>query len=237
MLGKILVVDDNRDMRILVRTILEDNNYEILEAPDGKSAIDNFRNGKRFDLVLLDIAMEPLDGFATLTAINQIVEKSKMPKVCFLTAIQSKDYVLRALHLGGDDYIVKPIDQMILLAKVKSLIGPENQKAKNEAFTSIRADFKAYIDSDFIIREISEYGLVIDSSNEIEEDSLINIYCPKLSEICRSSANSFSVRISKVKRKDNKYLIHCEFVGLSEESKSSIRSQAIQRRSSFGKKK
>ena len=118
---RILIVDDAMFMRKLIRDALEPLGFTICgEASDGNMAIEKFRE-LRPDLTTLDIVMPHADGLAALAGIRQIDPKAK---VIMVTAVDQRDAMLRAMHLGVSDFIVKPFDaDRILSAVEKALNG------------------------------------------------------------------------------------------------------------------
>ncbi|MBP3490130.1 MAG: response regulator transcription factor [Roseburia sp.] len=115
---KILVVDDESRMRKLVRDFLVRENYEVLEAGDGETALDLFYQEKEIALIILDVMMPGLDGFAVL---REIRETSKVP-VIMLTAKGDESDELNGFELGVDEYISKPFSPKILVARVGAIL-------------------------------------------------------------------------------------------------------------------
>ena len=103
----ILIAEDEADIRNILRLYLESENYEVLEAADGESAVAAVRNGSP-DLVILDIMMPKLDGFAVVRAIRQ---QSDIPVLILSARNQDNDKIL-GLNLGADDYIAKPFNAL-----------------------------------------------------------------------------------------------------------------------------
>ena len=107
----ILIAEDEADIRNILRLYLESENYEVLEAADGESAVAAVRNGSP-DLVILDIMMPKLDGFAVVRAIRQ---QSDIPVLILSARNQDNDKIL-GLNLGADDYIAKPFNALEIVA-------------------------------------------------------------------------------------------------------------------------
>ena len=114
----ILVVDDEADIRSLLRILLEKEGHRVLEAADGIKALEALRDHGDVSLILLDIMMPNLDGFETARALRK---KTDAP-ILFLTA-RSSDADKSAAYLsGGDDYIVKPFRATDLRLKVGAML-------------------------------------------------------------------------------------------------------------------
>lgn len=115
---KILIVDDESDIRNVLSILLTGNGYSVLQAGDAAGAIETVKSNPDIDLVILDIMMPGMSG---IDAIKSIRRFSKLP-VLFLTA-KTTDYDKNeAYKNGGDDYLSKPFSQNELLLKVSSLI-------------------------------------------------------------------------------------------------------------------
>lgn len=114
---KILVADDEAEIRDVLRLYLEKDGYEVLESADGIEALDLFKRAKP-DLAVLDIMMPGIDGYRVL---RNIREESNIP-VIMLSAKGSDSDKILGLDLGADDYIVKPFVPLEAVARVNSNI-------------------------------------------------------------------------------------------------------------------
>ena len=123
---KILIADDEQLMRQLVIDFLQPEGYEILEAADGKEALQIYHE-QHPDLVLLDVMMPGYDGW---TVCREIRRESSVP-IMMLTAKGEEIDQLFAYDLGVDEYITKPFSPKILVAKIKALLR-RTQKEENE---------------------------------------------------------------------------------------------------------
>ncbi len=115
---RILVVDDEADIRRIIRILLESRGYRVLEAPNGKLAVEAVKKEPDVDLILLDIMMPELSGIEASREIRQL---SSAP-ILFLTARTQEQDKLEAYQSGGDDYLAKPFSHGELLMKVDSLL-------------------------------------------------------------------------------------------------------------------
>ena len=114
---RILIVDDEADIRRVLRLLLENKGYQVSEATNGQIAIDTMRDGG-IDLVIMDIMMPYVSG---IDAAAKIREFSTAP-ILFLTAKSLDRDKAAAYKSGGDDYLVKPFASTELVLKVESLI-------------------------------------------------------------------------------------------------------------------
>ena len=128
MLGqKILVVDDEKRMRKLVKDFLVREDFMVLEAGDGEEAVDLFLEEKDIALVILDVMMPKMDGWQVCREIRQY---SRVP-IIMLTARGSENDELRGFELGVDEYISKPFSPKILVARVLAILRRANASAED----------------------------------------------------------------------------------------------------------
>ncbi len=113
----ILIADDEAQMRRLLRTYLERENYLVDEAENGYQVLEK-QNKNSYDLILLDIMMPELDGLSTCI---QIRKSSNVP-IIFLTALGEELDRVHGLRIGGDDYLVKPFSAPELMARIEALL-------------------------------------------------------------------------------------------------------------------
>ena len=116
---KALVVDDDEETRLIVTLLLKQNNYEVIEAYDGQTAVDLFIKHKP-DIVFMDVIMPVKDGYQAAREIK-VLSKGDFVPIIFVTALSSPQDLEQCIEAGGDDFISKPIDLMILKAKMHSL--------------------------------------------------------------------------------------------------------------------
>ena len=116
--NKILVADDESRMRKLIKDYLVREDYEVIEAENGEQALDMFYMDSEIALIILDVMMPKVDGFAVL---KEIRETSSIP-VLMLTAKGEENDVLNGFELGADEYINKPFSPKILMARVNAVL-------------------------------------------------------------------------------------------------------------------
>ncbi len=114
----ILVVDDNEVSRLVCRRALEHHDYRVAEAEDGRVALDQLA-AVNPDLILLDVMMPGLSGFEVLAAIREQWPRESLPVIMATARDRSAD-VVRAFELGANDYITKPVEFPVLLARVQA---------------------------------------------------------------------------------------------------------------------
>jgi DNA-binding response OmpR family regulator len=137
--GRILVVDDDSDIRGLLRELLGRAGYDVVEAETGKAGLRQLYAASP-DLVLLDVSMPELDGWQTLERIRDL---SEVP-VIMLTARGGELEKVRGLKAGADDYVTKPFGRQELLARVEALMrrsGPRAEEPTTYADGLVSIDF------------------------------------------------------------------------------------------------
>jgi DNA-binding response OmpR family regulator len=149
---RILVVDDDADIRALVRELLERRGFAVTEAKDGREALQEFYSG-RPDLVILDVGMPGMDGWATLERIREL---SDVP-VVMLTARSAELEKTRGLRAGADDYVTKPFGRQELLARIEALL---RRAGRREAAAESYSD--PFVSIDFAQREVNAGGQVVE---------------------------------------------------------------------------
>ena len=133
---KILIADDEQLMRQLVIDFLKPEGYEILEASDGKEALEIY-DKEHPDLILLDVMMPGYDGW---TVCREIRRESPVPRMV-LTAEGEENEQLLDEDLGGVEYLPKPFSPKILVAKIKALLRrSQNEQETHEADDGVAID-------------------------------------------------------------------------------------------------
>ncbi len=114
----ILVVDDNPVTRVLCSRVLAREGYEVMLAEDGIEALRLVKENPA-DLVLLDVMMPGLDGFDVLEALRKIYPSDRL-RILMVTAKDQSEDVVKAFKLGADDYITKPLDVPVMVARIRA---------------------------------------------------------------------------------------------------------------------
>ncbi|HLX31421.1 MAG TPA: response regulator transcription factor [Gaiellaceae bacterium] len=137
---RVLVVDDDDDIRHLVGELLTRAGYSVEGASDGRAALRAF-HARPCDLVVLDLSMPELDGFETLERLRDL---SDVP-VIVLTARSGEIDKVRGFRAGADDYVVKPFGRQELLARIEALLRrtPQARRAENYDDGILAIDFAA----------------------------------------------------------------------------------------------
>lgn len=157
----ILIVDDEARIRRLVADFLRNEGYYILEADNGLKAIEIFNNNKEIDLVILDVMMPEYDGWEVC---KEIRKGSKIP-IIMLTARIEESEELYGFVLGADEYITKPFNPLILVARINVIL--KRMKQANEevlvldGITIDRTKRIIYVDGERADLSPKEYELLV----------------------------------------------------------------------------
>ncbi|MCI6276355.1 MAG: response regulator transcription factor [Clostridium sp.] len=159
---QILIAEDEPRMRRLIKDYLSREGFVIVEASNGKEALELFQTNK-FDLLILDIMMPLLNGFDLCKAVRDI---SNIP-IIILTARSDDDDEVLGYDLGADDYITKPFSPKILVAKVKALLrrlddlNITNASIEINKLSINKTSHEVQIDGETLSLSPKEYDLLI----------------------------------------------------------------------------
>jgi CRP-like cAMP-binding protein len=120
---RILIIEDDKEVRDNIAEILQLSDYEVLEAADGRTGVE-LALVERPDVILCDISLPILDGYTVLHSLHQHPSMDYIPFI-FLTASQEKEQVRKAMSAGADDYLTKPFEGFELLKSVESCLKKE----------------------------------------------------------------------------------------------------------------
>ena len=116
---RVLITDDEPITRMLVKLLLEREHFEVLEATNGRDAVE-IATRERPDLLLIDLNMPEMDGYEAIGNLRKDLGMATLP-IIVLTSEDGPGVEQRVLELGADDYIVKPFDPSILLSRVNAV--------------------------------------------------------------------------------------------------------------------
>ena len=135
--ARILVVDDDGTMRLMLRRVLERDGYAVEEADNGVQSLERFQAYEP-DIVLMDGAMPELDGFAACASMQRLPGGNDTP-VLMITGLNDDESVERAFSSGAADYITKPVNWAVLRQRVRRMV--------NERRAERHINFLAYHDA------------------------------------------------------------------------------------------
>jgi len=169
---KILLVEDDPNFGRILKDYLTINNYEVSLAVNGIEGLEKF-NRSEFDLCILDIMMPFKDG---LTLAREIREVNEAIPLIFLTAKNLKDDVLKGYKIGADDYLTKPFDSEILLAKIKSILNrkPVVNNEEKDTFEFEFGDFNFNSKLRFLIHKEGDTHKLSPKENQLLKMLVLN---------------------------------------------------------------
>ena len=135
---KILVIEDEPEMRRNITTLLTFHDYQPIAAENGRTGVELARR-ERPDLVLCDVTMPELDGFGVLQALQSDPTLARIPFI-FLTARGERDDLRNGMDLGADDYLTKPVANADLVRAVAARLRRSDQQASRE----FKPDFSSF---------------------------------------------------------------------------------------------
>ena len=156
---KILVVDDEKKMRILISDFLKNEGYEVIEAKDGEQAIDLFFDDPSISLIILDVMMPYFNGWEVCEEIRKV---SKVP-IIMLTAKVDEEDELKGFYKGADEYVKKPFSPTVLVARVNAMMKRfynESEDIKKGIITVNFETFTLLINKDHIKLSTIEYKIL-----------------------------------------------------------------------------
>ncbi|MDA3955818.1 response regulator transcription factor [Oceanispirochaeta sp.] len=119
-MAKLLIIEDEADIRELISFNLEMNGYEVQKARDGEEGLDLAKKSD-YDLIILDLMLPGMDGLKVCSQLRKDANKKDIP-IIMLTAKSEDEDIIKGLESGADDYITKPFSPRILVARVKSAL-------------------------------------------------------------------------------------------------------------------
>ncbi|NTS77431.1 fused response regulator/phosphatase [Catenovulum sp. SM1970] len=125
---QILVVDDQELNRTMLQFMLESEGFKVSLAADGEAAIESFKEIEP-DIILLDVVMPKMDGYTVAPILKKMAGDKHLP-IIFITALDDQKSMLKCLEVGGDDFLAKPFDKVILSAKIKAHSRSREQSAR-----------------------------------------------------------------------------------------------------------
>ncbi len=202
---KILVVDDDAEIRNMLKILLSNEGYEIVLAENGKVALDKLDG---VSLVLLDVMMPVMDGFA---ACMNIRETNDVP-IIFLTAKDADIDQIMGLGMGADDYVSKPFSPPVLCARIKSVLrrgyaditAPDSAKhVKIRDLEINESEHKVMLKGSALKLTRTEFDILLFlASNKGRVFSIEQIYNRVWDEpYMKSSSNTVMVHIRKLREK------------------------------------
>ena len=186
--GRLLIIDDNKVMRLLLARGLEQQGHSIAMAQSGQRGLEMLRS-ESFDLVLLDIQMPDMDGFQVLEAITKDVSLRNIP-VIMVSSLDEVDGVARCIEMGAEDYLFKPPNPILLRARIisslekKRLRDQQRELIKKFATSEVATDLETsgfslggkFVEATAMFSDIRAFTTIAESQTPEETIELLNTY-------------------------------------------------------------
>jgi adenylate cyclase len=186
--GDLLVVDDNRVNRLLVGRTLEQFGHHVAFAENGRLALEMLRS-RPADLVLLDIEMPEMNGYQTLEALRADTKLRDIP-VVIMSSIEEVDSVARCIEMGAEDYLFKPVNAVLLRARVaaslekKRLRDQQRELFRKFATAEVAEELLAtgfalggkHVDATVMFSDIRSFTSLVESRGPAETIDLLSSY-------------------------------------------------------------
>jgi adenylate cyclase len=186
--ARLLVADDNKVNRLLLGRTLELQGHQVASADNGRRALEMLRS-ERFDLLLLDLEMPELDGFAVLGKLAEDPELRDLP-VIVTSSLEGVAHVARCIELGADDYLHKPVNPVLLKARVgsslekKRLRDQSKELIKRFATSAVAADLQQSgfalggkrVQASVLFTDIRGFTALVESQPPEETIELLNTW-------------------------------------------------------------
>ncbi|HEY7453760.1 MAG TPA: adenylate/guanylate cyclase domain-containing protein [Thermoleophilaceae bacterium] len=186
--GALLVVDDNRVNRLLVARTLEQLGHRVAFAENGRQALEALRT-QPADLVLLDIEMPELNGYETLEALRADPRLRDIP-VVMMSSVEEIDSVARCVEMGAEDYLFKPVNAVLLRARVAASLEKKRLRDQQrelfrkfataevaeELLTTGLALGGKYVEATVMFSDIRSFTSLVESRGPEETIDLLNSY-------------------------------------------------------------
>jgi adenylate cyclase len=186
--GTILIADDNRVNRLLLGRGLEHDGHSVAFAEHGREALELLRR-EPFDLVLLDVLMPELDGYGVLEELRQDPHLREIP-VIVTSALDELDSVVRCLQMGAEDYLSKPVNAVLLNARINSSLEKKRLRDQQRELISkfateevaedlLTSGFSlggTYVDASAMFCDIRSFTTISEAQDPAETIELLNDY-------------------------------------------------------------
>lgn len=208
---KILITDDEKDIRNMVKVMLDKEGFLTVTAHNGRDAIEKIKEDTGFHLIIMDIIMPEMDGIQTVEEIRKITDCP----ILFLTAKSADEDKISAYGSGGDDYLVKPFSRVELILRVKALLKRYSKEEKNISGISLNVS-RRILEKNGQRIQLTEKEF--DLLNYLYQNKGITFSSEELyeqiwkEEVLPSSSNTVMVHILKIRKKLEEDYTHPKYI-------------------------
>ncbi|MBG07883.1 MAG: hypothetical protein CME68_03945 [Halobacteriovoraceae bacterium] len=257
--GKVLICDDSDDLRIFMALKLSRAGYEVIQASNGKECINILQEDGEINVLILDIMMPEMNGIQTLHQLKlklkkvknkqaQEIEKHKEEKskknaisksfnddinlkILFCSSYDDQTKIDLALQGGGDDYIVKPIDDKILLQKIERLMGQSSGSRFHSVPSTLMVTLQEFKNKGPLkLSSLSEIGAFLEVPFKISDGETVTILSETLTEIYKVNFNLKGVVVFSEQISKDTFKSEMTFKGFNEIQREKIRSITLKNR-------
>lgn len=222
--AKILVVDDERDIREYLRHVLELSDFDVIEADSGESALYALVCNPDIVLIVLDWMMPGISG---LEVLEQLRNEYELIPVLMLSARTDHKDIIQALEYGATDYVLKPLEREHFLFKINGLLERKRASARMHASRRKTVNFNAH--TPFTITGVSPKEIIFETSFPIAPGELTVMSSPVFSRCVEASHDTrYSLKVSECNPCGRKFKITASFLSLSPLISSKIK-EAVNR--------
>jgi DNA-binding response OmpR family regulator len=219
-MGHILIVDDQQSVLLTLEALLRSENHTVTACTNALDAIAKLSQ-ETFDLVISDVVMSAAGtGYALIRSLRSQPKLAQLP-VILLTGKREKADVEEGIRSGANDYVVKPIDPTLLLAKIRNLLSKDEDTSA--PFAAAPVQVKAEFESKTEIVSVSELGCQIKSNLSTTPGTLLRVHSEVFKEIGLSTPTLRIVSVEGPDPVDGTFRLHTTFVGLSERELTPLR--------------
>ncbi|MCB0419583.1 MAG: response regulator transcription factor [Bdellovibrionales bacterium] len=223
-MARILVVDDDKDILRLAQRVLATANHDVFVAGDAYKAME-YLDSTDFDALITDANMPHFSGFDLISTLKNQRKHTGMA-IAMLTGLRERKDIERAMKIGVDDYIVKPLDPLLFLQKVEALFIAKPAIQRPEVnFPEASEQATAQMNIQIEITQISELGVVLATPFLLEEGAVVDVNC--------SIFNEFGVKTPPLKvgrsqkRSDGKWEARAHYLGATEAFLQKVRAYVL----------
>jgi len=199
---KVLLAEDSKSSQLVIKSYIEEANYQVVIANNGQEAVELFLSEKP-DLILMDVSMPIMDGVSAAQEIRKQSVDSWIP-IIFLSGLASPKDIVRGIDAGGDDYLTKPIDSIVLNSKLRAMQRISDMQAKLEqAHQDLTAKQNILEQEELIARHVFESITSVNKSDSSE----INLWCKPMESFSGDLVLSTILPSGKLR------VLLCDFTG------------------------
>lgn len=220
----ILLVDDDQDFLQIAQKLLEVSRIKAVSCSNAIDALEKAQQSS-FDAIVTDANMTPINGYDFIKSIRKLAGYDVIP-IAMMTGRRERRDVERALAVGAQDYIVKPIDPKQFIEKVQALIEQNRNTQKNLRFGELEINEKAKIGVELSLIGVSEASVLLKSDHALAEGTVFNLQAETFMNLGIHELQ-LQVKHCLPISADGTFEIRSSYVGLSQRNLAKIRQHVL----------